>query len=147
MSPPLLLLLGANMSTWALFHDELEETIGVGMFDWCYWSKCWPNGGVLWHLEMRALSCCIGIAIKTASKVGTFCIVVLLIVTLATAGAIRSELLPNGGVQWLPVMPWSCCIRWCAWYCVLLQCIRCICLSPPPFLLGVIVAKEHFMVH
>ena len=82
------------------------------MSDWCYWSKCWPDGGVLWHLEMRAVSYRrIGIAIKTASKVGTFCIVVLLIVTLATAGAIRSELLPNGGVQWLPVMPWSCGIR------------------------------------
>ena len=33
----------------------------------------------------------IAMAIKTASKVGVFCIVVLLIVTLAAAGAIRSE--------------------------------------------------------
>ena len=30
-------------------------------------------------------------AIKTASKVGTFCIVVLFAVALATAGSIRSE--------------------------------------------------------
>jgi len=40
-------------------------------------------------------------AIKMASKVGVFCIVVLLIVALAAAGAIRSEKLPGGSVQWL----------------------------------------------
>jgi hypothetical protein len=28
------LLLGANMSTGALFHDEIPETTGVVMFDW-----------------------------------------------------------------------------------------------------------------
>jgi hypothetical protein len=33
----------------------------------------------------------IAMAIKTASKVGTFCIVVLLIATLGATGAIRSE--------------------------------------------------------
>ena len=41
-------------------------------------------------------------AIETASIVGVLCIIVLLIVALAAAGPIRSELLPDGGVQWLP---------------------------------------------
>jgi len=41
---------------------------------------------------MRAVSYhCIAIANKTTSKVGTFCIVVLLIVALAAAGVIRRE--------------------------------------------------------
>jgi len=41
---------------------------------------------------MRAVSYRhIAMANKTTSKVGTFCIVVLLIVTLAAAGAIRRE--------------------------------------------------------
>jgi hypothetical protein len=42
-------------------------------------------------------------AIETASKVGTFCIVVLMIVALAAAGAIRNMQSPDGSVQWLPV--------------------------------------------
>ena len=38
-------------------------------------------------------------AIEMASKVGSpFCIIVVLIVALAAAGAIRSEYSPNGGV-------------------------------------------------
>ena len=36
-------------------------------------------------------------------KVGTFCIVVLLIVALAATGLIRSKEFPGGSVQWLPV--------------------------------------------
>jgi hypothetical protein len=55
--------------------------------------------------------------IETASKVGTFCIIIVLIVALAAAGAIRSEYLSDGGIQWLPVKPWSCCIAQCAPYC------------------------------
>ncbi len=46
----------------------------------------------LLHLSILAVSYRrIAMAIETASKVGVFCIVVLLIVTLAAAGAIRSE--------------------------------------------------------
>ncbi len=46
----------------------------------------------LLHKAMHAvLYRCIAMAIKTASKVDTFCIVILLIVALAAAGAIRSE--------------------------------------------------------
>jgi hypothetical protein len=56
-------------------------------------------------------------AIKMANKVSTCCVIVKLIVALAANGAIRSELLPDGGVQWLPVKPWSCCIGRCASYC------------------------------
>jgi len=51
-------------------------------------------------------------AIKTANKVGTCCIIIKLIVILAAAWVIRSEYLPDGGVQWLPVKPWSCCMKW-----------------------------------
>ena len=40
-------------------------------------------------------------AIKMASKVGVFFIVVLLIVALAAAGAMRSEKSPDDSVQWL----------------------------------------------
>jgi len=40
-------------------------------------------------------------AIEMASKEGTFCIVILLIVAMAAAGAIRSKQLPNGSAQWL----------------------------------------------
>ena len=43
----------------------------------------WAMRSVLYHR--------IAVAIETASKVGTFCIVVLLIVALVAAGAIRSE--------------------------------------------------------
>jgi hypothetical protein len=43
-------------------------------------------------------------AIKTASKFGAYFIVVLLFaVTLMAAGAMQSQYLPIGGVQWLPV--------------------------------------------
>ncbi len=40
---------------------------------------------------------------RMASKEGTFCIVVLLIVAMVAAGAIRSDPLPDGSVQWLPM--------------------------------------------
>ena len=46
---------------------------------------------------------CIAMAIKMASKVDFYFIVVLLIVALVAAGAIQSELLPDGNVQWLPM--------------------------------------------
>jgi hypothetical protein len=46
----------------------------------------------LLHRVMRSVSYRrIAMAIETASKVGIFCIVVLLIVALAAAGVIRSE--------------------------------------------------------
>ena len=49
----------------------------------------------------------IATAIEMASKVGTCCIVVSFAVALAAAGAIQNEKSPIGGVQWLPVKPWS----------------------------------------
>jgi len=46
----------------------------------------------LLHWAMRVVWYCrIAMAIETASKEGTFCIVVLVIVVMAAAGAIRSE--------------------------------------------------------
>jgi hypothetical protein len=44
-------------------------------------------------------------AIKMVSKVDTFCTFVLFAVALAAAGVIRSEYSPDGGIQWLLVMP------------------------------------------
>jgi hypothetical protein len=55
-------------------------------------------------------------AIKMASKVGTYCIIVVFIVALVAAGATRREYLPDGGVQWLLLKPWTCCIKRCAPY-------------------------------
>jgi len=40
-------------------------------------------------------------------------------VALAAAGVIRSKYSPDGGVQWLPVKPWSCCIGRCRLYCTI----------------------------
>jgi hypothetical protein len=51
-----------------------------------------PIGSNLLHQVMRVVSYRgIPMAIETASKVGTFCIIILLIVALAAAGAIQSK--------------------------------------------------------
>ena len=56
------------------------------------------------HQGMRAVEYRrIAMAIKMASKEGKFCIVILLIVAMVVAGAIRSMLLPDGSVQLLPM--------------------------------------------
>jgi hypothetical protein len=69
----------------------------------------------LLHRAMRAVYYRrIAITIEMAIKVGIFCIIAVLIVALAAAGTIRSEWSPDGGVQWLLVKPWSCCIGRCA---------------------------------
>ena len=44
-------------------------------------------------------------AIKMASKVGAFFVVVVFIETMAAAGAKQSEYSPYGGVRWLLVKP------------------------------------------
>ena len=55
---------------------------------------------VMLHREMRFISHRrTAMAIKMASKVGTCCIIIVLIVVLAASGTIRSESLPDGGVQ------------------------------------------------
>ena len=59
------------------------------------------------------LYCRIAMAIETASKVGTFCIVVSLIVALAVPMMIQSKELPDGSVQLLLVYLWTCCIGLC----------------------------------
>ena len=53
---------------------------------------------------------------QMAIKVSTFCIVVLFAVTLVAAGVIHSQYLPDGGIQWLLLKPWSYCIGRCAPY-------------------------------
>jgi hypothetical protein len=49
----------------------------------------------------------ITMARETASKLGTFFIVVLFAVTLAAAGAIQSEYSSNGGIQWVLAKLWT----------------------------------------
>ncbi len=61
----------------------------------------------------------IATAIEMAIKVGTFCIIAVLIVTLAAAGAIRSEQSPDGGVQWLLLKPWNSSTGRCVQYCTI----------------------------
>ncbi len=40
---------------------------------------------------------------RKASKEGKFCIIVVSIVAMEAAGVIRSEELPDGSIQWLPM--------------------------------------------
>ena len=47
---------------------------------------------------------------QNGQQSGYMFIILELIVALAAAGAIRSEELPDGGVQGLLVKPWSCYI-------------------------------------
>ena len=88
------------MSTRVLFHDEIEETTGVGVSDCLseqvlarWWRlEAFMKAANLLHRVMHAvLYRCIAMAIEMASKVGSLCIIVLLIVALAAAGVIRSE--------------------------------------------------------
>ena len=93
-----LLLLVANMSTRALFYNEIEETTGVGVSDWCICERVRLTQW--WHLVaftksthlLHQAKCAvlyrrIVMASKMASKLGKFHIIVLLIVALAAAGA------------------------------------------------------------
>jgi hypothetical protein len=62
----------------------------------------------LLYWAMRAVSYWrITMARETASKLGTFFIVVLFAVALATAGVIRSKYSSNGGIQWLLAKLWT----------------------------------------
>jgi hypothetical protein len=89
------------MSTGALFYDEMSKTTGVGVSDWVILERMLAQW---WHLVafMKAMNLLhqvmhavyyhrIAMAIKLPRKVGTFCIIVVLIVALAAAGTIRSE--------------------------------------------------------
>ncbi len=42
-----------------------------------------------------------------------FCVVSMNWLTMAAAGVIRRRHLPDGGIQWLPVKPWTCYIGRC----------------------------------
>ena len=89
------------MSSRALFHDKMSKTTGVGVSDWVisermharWWHLvAFKKATILLYWVMHAVSYRrIAVAIETASKVRTFCIVILLIVALAATGAIRSE--------------------------------------------------------
>jgi hypothetical protein len=89
------------MSTGALFHDEMSETTGIGMYDWVIservlarWRRLVAFMKSMNHLHwvMRALEYRrITVAIETAIKVGTYYIFVLFAVALVAARAIRSE--------------------------------------------------------
>jgi hypothetical protein len=62
----------------------------------------------LLYWAMRTVSYwCIAMARETASKLGTFFIVVLFAVALAAAGAIQSKYSSIGGIQWLLAKLWT----------------------------------------
>ncbi len=75
----------------------------VGMSNWCYWSKCLPNGSIQWLLVVKPWTSSIGrcawycisalpwLAIKMASIEGVFFTVFVLHTTLAAARAIWSK--------------------------------------------------------
>ena len=89
------------MSTGALFHDEMSETTGVVVSDWViservlvrWWRLvAFMKATNLLHRAMRVVYYRrITITIEMAIKVGIFCIIAVLIVALAAAGAIRSK--------------------------------------------------------
>ena len=89
------------MSTGALFHDEMSETTGIGvsllMLSERVLARWWRllafmKATNLLHLAMQAvLYRRIATAIEMTSKEGGILLIVVLIVTLAAAGAIRSE--------------------------------------------------------
>ena len=94
--------LNVNLSLFlSIWQWNIPPKSGVGMFDWvilepllAQWRRIVASlkATNLLHLSILAVSYRrIAMAIETASKVGVFCIVVLLIVTLAAAGAIKSE--------------------------------------------------------
>ena len=95
------IVIGGQHVNSSPFHDEMSETTGVGVSDWVILERVLNQW---WHLVafMKAMNLLhqamdavsyrrIAMTIKTTSKVGTFCIVVLLIVALAAAGATRSK--------------------------------------------------------
>jgi len=43
-----------------------------------------------------------------------FYVVSMNLLTMVAAGAIRRSHLPDGGIQWRPVKPWTCSIGRCA---------------------------------
>ena len=75
--------IGASAPQWRHLVAFLKA------LDLLHWAMC------------SVLYCRIAMANKTASKVGTFCIVVSLIVALAVPMMIQSKELPDGSVQWL----------------------------------------------
>jgi hypothetical protein len=87
------------MSTGALFHDEMSETTGIGMYDWVIservlarWRRLVAFMKSMNHLHwvMRALEYR-RITVAIEIKVGTYYIFVLFAVALVAARAIRSE--------------------------------------------------------
>ncbi len=99
----------------------------VAMFNWYYWSKYSPNGGVQWLLvhclnllyqEMCAVAYRrIAMAIRLAGKVGVCFIVVVMYVNPVAAGKTQSKYSPNSSVQWLLPKPWTPSIGRCTRYC------------------------------
>jgi hypothetical protein len=93
------LLLHAILARW---HQPVASIIAL---DPLYWAM----HAVLYR---RTTS-----AIKTASKYGAFFVVFFLHATLMSAGMIQSKYLPDGGVQWLLVKPWTPFTGQCTRHC------------------------------
>jgi hypothetical protein len=95
------LLLGANMSTGALFHDEMSETTGVGVTHCNIGTSARPTvvfSGFYKSHEPPPSGDARGIVLphrhghrNGQQRGGGMLLIVVLIVFLAAAGAIRSE--------------------------------------------------------
>ena len=152
------------MSTRALFHDEIEELTGVGVSDWCYRSECSPNGSVwwlLWKPSTSSIGWCARYSTtplqwpskwpsKWVHNKSLFCL-------LSPwrpprrYGASSRPMVASSGFRCSPghaALSDAACSastphrgnrngpQW-----------RGICSPPPPILIGIIVAKDHVMVH
>ena len=125
-----LLLLGALMSPCAPFQRVNNEKTRKNEQ---FLSDCLLSPAILarWHQPSSSVlaldplyqaMCAVlyrrtTMAIKMASKYGALFIVFLLHATPLSDGMIRSEYLPNGGVQWLLVKLWIPSIRRCTRHC------------------------------
>ncbi len=158
-----MIVLWANMSTQALCHDEIEDTTGVGVSDWCYRSKYSPDGGVYWLLWKpwtSSIGRCAWYSTaaswwpskwpsKWVHNTSLFCLL-LPWRPPRWYGASSCPMAVSSGFQCSPrhaALGDATCIastphhghrngpQW--------RGIR----SPPPILLGIIIAEDHVMVH
>ena len=123
--------LGPSFYISALYNELTMKKInktGVGMSDWCYWSKYSPDGGIQWlvassealdllHWALPTVTYrCIAMAIRMTSKVDVFFFIVVVC---------NAPWWPSGqyGATSCPMAhpeasdsPWTCCIRYCVWH-------------------------------
>jgi hypothetical protein len=86
--------------------DQLQLSVAIRTRWWQPVASVKALSLLNWAMHVVSYRC-IAMARETASKLGTFFIVVLFAVTLAAARAIQSEYSSNGGIQWLLAKLWT----------------------------------------